>query len=161
MKNKETKVDKFLSKHITEDNPVFSISLLNVDGTYILFGKYFITKEKDWYVLLCEQTNTKKTFSTLKTAITWGVYREKRLFTECKNIEAIDYKLSSLEIDICQKNKVLNNTKDEGNKLIYTTRIEEDYIKKRNLLKQLNRYISKSKEWQTKSFNAAKTTSKR
>ena len=67
----------------------------------------------------------------------------------------------TLEIDICQKNKVLNNIKDEANKLIYTTKIDEDHRKKKMLLKQLNRYISKSKEWQDKSFNAAKSLNKR
>lgn len=161
MKNKEAKVDKFLSKHLNEDNPVFNVSLLNVNNTYILFGKYCIVQEKDWYVLTSEHTDIKKIFSTIKTAITWGVYREKRLFTECRDIESIDYKLSSLEIDICQKNKVLNNIKDEANKLIYTTKIDEDHRKKKMLLKQLNRYISKSKEWQDKSFNAAKSSNKR
>lgn len=161
MKNKEIKVAKFLSRHLTEDNPAINVSLLNVDDNYILFGKYYIKKEKDFYELTTQDSDIKKTFGTLKTAITWGVYREKKLFTECRNIEAIDYKLSSLEIDLYQKNKILNNIKDEENKLIYSTKIEEDHIKKRMLLKQLNRYISKSKEWQARSFNAAKSTSKR
>jgi hypothetical protein len=108
-----------------------------------------------------DNNDKERTFSTLKTAVTWCVFNERRKTIECKKIEQIDFKLASLEVDILQKTKVLHNTKDENFKHVYFSKIEEDNIKKKILLKQLNRFINISKEWQDKKFNDSKSTSKR
>jgi hypothetical protein len=162
MKNKEAKVEKFLTKQLTTTNNTSNILLLQVDdNNHILFGKYAITKENNSYVLRMDNDDKERTFSTLKTAVTWCVFNERKKTVECKQIEQIDCKLSSLEIDILQKTKVLNNTKDEKFKYVYISKIEEDNMKKKILLKQLNRFINISKAWQDKKFNDSKSTGKR
>lgn len=162
MKNKEAKVEKFLTKQLTTTNNTSNILLLQVDdNNHILFGKYAITKENNSYVLRMDNDDKERTFSTLKTAVTWCVFNERKKTVECKQIEQIDCKLSSLEVDILQKTKVLNNTKDEKFKFVYISKIEEDNMKKKILLKQLNRFINISKAWQDKKFNDSKSTGKR
>jgi hypothetical protein len=162
MKNKEAKVEKFLTKQLTTTNNTSNILLLQVDdNNHILFGKYAITKENNSYVIRMDDDDKERTFSTLKTAVTWCVFNERKKTVECKQIEQIDCKLSSLEIDILQKTKVLNNTKDEKFKFVYISKIEEDNMKKKILLKQLNRFINISKAWQDKKFNDSKSTGKR
>jgi hypothetical protein len=162
MKNKEAKVEKFLTKQLTTNNNTSNILLLQVDdNNHILFGKYAITKENNSYVLRMDNDDKERTFSTLKTAVTWCVFNERKKTVECKQIEQIDCKLSSLEVDILQKTKVLNNTKDEKFKYVYISKIEEDNMKKKILLKQLNRFINISKAWQDKKFNDSKSTGKR
>lgn len=162
MKNKEAKVEKFLTKQLTTTNNTSNILLLQVDdNNHILFGKYAITKENNSYILRMDNDDKERTFSTLKTAVTWCVFNERKKTVECKQIEQIDCKLSSLEIDILQKTKVLNNTKDEKFKFVYISKIEEDNMKKKILLKQLNRFINISKAWQDKKFNDSKSTGKR
>jgi hypothetical protein len=161
MNKKEAKVEKFIKKQLDNTNTM-KISLLPIDdNNYILFGKYAITKENSSYLLYDDYTDRKRTFSHLKTAVTWCVFNEKRKISECKLIEQIDFKLSSLEIDIAQKTKVLNSLKDEAYKFVYISKIEEDNIKKKILLKQLNKFINMSKDWQTKKFNDAKSKDKR
>jgi hypothetical protein len=162
MNNKKAKVEKFLTKQLTTTNNTSNILLLQVDdNNHILFGKYAITKENNSYVLRMDNDDKERTFTTLKTAVTWCVFNERKKTVECKQIEQIDCKLSSLEIDILQKTKVLNNTKDEKFKFVYISKIEEDNMKKKILLKQLNRFINISKAWQAKKFNDSKSTGKR
>ena len=163
MNNKKVKVEKFLTKQLTTTNYTSNILLLQVDdNNHILFGKYAITKENNSYILRMDNDDDKeRTFSTLKTAVTWCVFNERKKTVECKQIEQIDCKLSSLEVDILQKTKVLNNTKDEKFKFVYISKIEEDNMKKKILLKQLNRFINISKAWQDKKFNDSKSTGKR
>ena len=162
MNNKKVKVEKFLTKQLTTTNNTSNILLLQVDdNNHILFGKYAITKENNSYILRMDNDDKERTFSTLKTAVTWCVFNERKKTVECKQIEQIDCKLSSLEIDILQKTKVLNNTKDEKFKFVYISKIEEDNINKKILLKQLNRFINISKAWQDKKFNDSKSTGKR
>lgn len=162
MNKKEVKVEKFLQKQLTNENTLNLLLLQVSDNSYILFGKYHITKTNSFcYEVEIEDTNIKKTFNTLKTAVTWCVFNIKKKTQECKQIENIDFKLASLDIDIQQKTKVLNATKDEDFKFVYMTKIEEDNIKKQMLLKKLNRFINTSKDWQTKKFNDAKSRYKR
>lgn len=162
MKNKEAKLEKFLEKQLTTTNNTSNILLLRVDeSNHVLFGKYGISKENNCYILKMDNDDKERTFSTLKTAVTWCVFNERKKTIECKQIEQIDFKLASLEVDILQKTKVLTNTKDEKFKHVYISKIDEDTIKKKILLKQLNRFINISKEWQTKKFNDSKSSGKR
>jgi hypothetical protein len=162
-KNKQVKVEKFLENQLfNKSNKTTDMLVLPIDNnSYILFGKYAALKKDNYYSLVMDDYDQEKVFGTLKTAVTWCVFKELKKTTECKKIEQLDFKLSSLEIDLLQKNKILNSTKDDKFRDIYLTKIEEDNLKKKILLKQLNRYINISKEWQTKKFNNAKSNEKR
>jgi hypothetical protein len=162
-KNKQVKVEKFLENQLFgKRNKTTDMIVLPIDNnSYILFGKYAALKKDNHYSLLIDDNDQEKVFGTLKTAVTWCVFKELKKAMECKKIEQLDFKLSSLEIDLLQKNKILNSSKDDKFRDIYLTKIEEDNLKKKILLKQLNRYINISKEWQTKKFNNAKSNEKR
>jgi len=160
-KNKKMKVERFVKDQLTNTRTM-NVLLLETDtDSYALFGKYTINKENNYYVVCTESGDKKRIFNTLKTAVTWCVFKERNRTLECKQIEQIDFKLSSLEVDILQKTKILNNLKDENFKLVFISKIEEDTMKKKLLLIQLNKLINMSKDWQTKRFNDAKLTSKR
>lgn len=155
------KVERFVKDQLTNTRTM-NVLLLETDtDSYALFGKYTINKENNYYVVCTESGDKKRIFNTLKTAVTWCVFKERNRTLECKQIEQIDFKLSSLEVDILQKTKILNNLKDENFKLVFISKIEEDTMKKKLLLIQLNKLINMSKDWQTKRFNDAKLTSKR
>ena len=160
-KNKKMKVERFVKDQLTNTRTM-NLLLLEIDtDSYSLFGKYTINKENNYYVVCADNDDKKRIFNTLKTAVTWCVFKEKNRTLECKQIEQIDFKLSSLEVDILQTTKILNNLKDENFKLVFISKIEESNIKKRLLLIQLNKLINTSKDWQTKKFSEAKSTNKR
>ena len=160
-KNKKMKVARFVKEQLTNTRTM-NILLLETDtDSYALFGKYTINKENNYYVVCTESDNKKRIFNTLKTAVTWCVFKERNRTIECKQIEQIDFKLSSLEVDILQTTKILSNLKDENFKLVFISKIEEDTMKKQLLLIQLNKLINMSKDWQTKKFSEAKSTNKR
>lgn len=154
------KVNNFIKKEIVNNSETLDVILLPFDAdSYILFGKYIINKTGSCY--LVTNNSIEKTFTTLKTAITWCIFNERRKTIECRQIEQLDFKLASLEVDLFQKKKMLNSISDEGYKTVYITKIEEDTIKKSLLLKQLNRFINISKDWQSKKFEKAKLSNKR
>lgn len=166
MKNRKqrnkNKIDNFLKKQINHSKAM-NVSLIPIDkNSYVMFSKYKVTDCGHFFEVSTEYDTTNvKTLSNLKTAITWCVFNERKKFIDCKKIEQLDFKLASLEIDLIQKTKVLGSIKDEGYKLAYVSKIEEDILKKRILNNQLNRYIMSSKEWQMKKFAASKYSEKR
>lgn len=160
-KNKKMKVERFIKNQLT-NTKTMNLLLLEIDtDSYALFGKYIINKENGYYVIYTESDDQKRIFNTLKTAVTWCVFKERNKTSECKQIEQIDFRLASLEVDNFQTTKILTNLKDENFRFIFITKIEENNIKKKLLLKQLNRFINISKDWQTKRFSDAKSVNKR
>lgn len=161
MKNQEVKLEKFFTKQFKNTNTTNLMLLQLDDNNYILFGKYHIAKDADRYIVFIENIDKPKFFSALKIAVTWCVFNERRKIAECRQIEHIDFKLASLEVDIKQTTKILHSlTKNEA-KFVYLSKLSEDDAKKKILLKQLNRFINMSKDWQTKKFNEAKSKDKR
>jgi hypothetical protein len=162
-KNKQIKVERFLENQLfSKSSKTTGMIVLPIDNdSYVLFGKYTAFKKNNHYSLLIDDAEQEKIFGTLRTAVTWCVFKELKKATECRKIEQLDFKLSSLEIDLIQKNKILANAKDDNFRDIYLNKIEEDNLKKKILFQQLNRYINISKEWQTEKFNNAKSNGKR
>ena len=159
--NKRTKVEQFVKDQLTNTKNMNLLLLEVATDSYVLFGKYIITKENTYYVTCTDGDNEKKIINTQKTAVTWCVFKERNRTKECNQIEQIDFKLAGLEVDILQTTRILNNSKDKNFKLIFISKIEESNIKKRLLLIQLNKLINISKDWQTKKFSEAKLMNKR
>jgi hypothetical protein len=158
---KEQKIERFIKKQLDNKKVNQVMMLLNPQGRYILFGKYIIDRQGEVYQVSIENNDREFTFSSLKTAITWCSFNYRRKIPECKQIEAIDRKLLSLEVDVIQQTNILNNSKDDDKRLIYVTKIEEQLIKKKILTTQLNNFINLSKEWQLQNFNLEKQSIKR
>jgi hypothetical protein len=161
MNKKEVKIERFFENNLLNADISFSIFKIP-KGDYFLFGKYLIKNTKGLYTVTIENNNDLKiVFTSLKVAVTWCVFHDKKHFTECKIIENLDFKLSGIDTDIIQHNKLLDKSVDEQIRMIYYSKIEEDEDKKRLLIKKLNKYMNMSTEWQNKRYTAAKTANKR
>lgn len=159
MNKQEQKIEKFFEQRIYTG--ALNISVLkSLNGDHFVFGKYLIKSINGSYSVTQENGHD-IVFSTLKVAITWCVFHDKKLMTECKEIEKVDFKLYSVEIDISQHNKILNNTKDTQIRMIYYSKLEDDDDRKKILLEKLNKYINMSRRWQNYRYTNAKPTNKR
>ena len=160
MISKERKIEKFLESNLNSD---IRVSIFrNPEGDYLLFGKYVIKNKKGLYeVTLDLRDDINLLFSSLKIAVTWCVFHDRKRSIDCKTIEKLDFKLSDTYTDIAQHKRILDTCKDEQLRMIYYTKLEEDEDKKEILIKKLNKYINISTGWQNMRYANAKTSNKR
>jgi hypothetical protein len=161
-KHDESKVERFLSKEL-QNNKSLGISVLTgVSGEHILFGKYYVAKEKQGYFIVSEDSLAyNRTFTTLQTAFAWCAFHNRKKFIDYNRIEKVDHVMVGIDLDIKQHTKILNNTKDTELQYIHLTKLDECKNRKQILLNELNRYVERAKVWQTNVLNTAKTSSKR
>lgn len=159
MNKQEQKIEKFFEQSIYTG--ALNISVLkNQNGEYFLFGKYLIKPLDGLYSVMYEDEKS-TTFSSLKIAVTWCVFHDKKYIFECKQIEDVDFKLSGIKIDIIQHTKILDNSKNKEVRMLYYSKLENDDNKQKMLIEKLNKYISMSKRWQNSRYNNVKPTNKR
>lgn len=123
------------------------------DGIYHLFGKYIIIPTDDSFrVSKISEESDFLLFSSLKNAVTWCVFDKNKKYKEIKRIYELDHLLSSLDVSIAQHEKlIIKRTKTED-RYIYMAKLNEEKLKKKAALKEINEFASISKYWQTKKF---------
>lgn len=162
MKENKVKIEKFLTNQLNNNAKTVDIMLLPItDNVYVLFGKYTITVKNNQYTVQVDHSSTERVFNTLKNAVTWCVYHNKGLVFECKQIESLDFKISSIDAEILGIRKLIKTNKNSQNIHIYLSKLVENEHKLKTLTKKLTNYINKSKSWQQKKFDSAKSASKR
>jgi hypothetical protein len=161
MKKHAQKIERFFEKNLQSDAMDLSVIRLPT-GDYMLFNRYIIRPTIGLYkVLINEIDNDNNVFSSLKVAVTWCVFHEKKRIAECKDIENLDFKLSSTLVELSQHNKILDNSKDAQVRMLYYSKLENSIERKKMLEEKLNKYINLSKNWQHSKYNKAKPVHKR
>tara|TARA_B110000211_G_scaffold146008_1_gene166519 strand:- start:157 stop:699 length:543 start_codon:yes stop_codon:yes gene_type:complete len=123
-----------------------------------VFGDYLITKTDDgYYSVSKQQWEENRDFLSVRNAMSYCV-----LLNNCKNDVArrlyqLDCKLASVNLDIEIHTKGYQN---KGNsidaRLVQLTKLQSDYERKQQILKELQKHINKSKEEQLKIFESVK-----
>lgn len=150
------KFEKFLERELTGSLKDV-IVIADKDGTYELFGKYKIYPVKaGYYKVSIFNTDSVHEFANVKNAVTWCTFDNVKKFHEANRIKDLDLRLCSMEVDIAIHQKMASRSKDINTKWIYITKYEEDILKKRMMLKELNSYINTSKMIQAQKFSKTK-----
>ena len=124
------------------------------DGTYQLFNKYTIAKiESGEYVVGSNTVTKHTTFYNLQNAAAWCIFDVQNKVRESSRIAELDYRLSSIDIDIVIHNKLFKKSKNTEEKLIYIAKLDDDRLKKKLITDELHTYLTDSKRWQTKRFD--------
>lgn len=121
----------------------------NDDGSYFLFGKYFILPKEGYYEVLKEEQIYD--FATLQHAVTWCVFDKNQKHKEIKRIHELDNLISGLQVAIQQHEKLVKK-KDE-NSPIFLAKLYEEKLKKREFISEMKDFIAISRHWQSKKFN--------
>lgn len=149
------KFEKFFERELSSIKDI--VVFADGDGTYELFGKYKIYPVKGgYYKVNIFNTDTIHEFVNVKNAVTWCTFDNVKKYHEANRIKDLDLRLCSMEVDIAIHQKLANKTKDKNNRWIYITKYEEDVLKKKQMLKELNSYINTSKTIQALKFNKTK-----
>jgi hypothetical protein len=72
---------------------------------------------------------------------------------EARRIAELDNKLVSIDVDINIHQNLFKKSKITDDKLMYLAKLNEDRIKKKNIVRELENYVSDSNLWQKRRFN--------
>lgn len=148
-----SKLAKFFDKGIEETKKILIVSS---NGTYELFGRFKIeSNQMDFHVTDFETKETVN-FSSLKYAVAWCVFLGENKYMYSKRLQLLDLKLSSLKTDIAVHRKMLKASIDEGSKLLYKIKLQQDSYKRKEVIAEIEFYINNSKKLQGTKFNTNK-----
>lgn len=126
-------------------------------GTYQIFNRYSIKKVDDTYQVSGASIINKMTFYSLKNAVTWCTFDHRVKMGDCKRISELDRRLAGIDTDIAQHQKLAKTAKNTDDKLIFLAKLGEEKLIRREMLSQLSKYISESRNWQLRRFSKKPT----
>lgn len=153
--NKTTidKISRFLLNEF--NNNLSNISFFqNIDGTYEIFGRYYVKKHNLGYKVTSLNRSKEVFFSDLRNAVAWCIFDYTNKFFKSSRVEYIDSMLSGLDLNIQIHKRLIKNTKDIDNKLIFVAKLYEDQLRKKHYLDEMQTYINESRILQTKKFSS-------
>jgi hypothetical protein len=157
MKDPTVKIDQFLNKELSSELKSLMITTTE-RGNYELFGKYRIVPTSQGYckvVLLSPYDHTEE-FTSIKNAVTWCIFDSHKKYREANRIKDLDLRLCSKDVDIAVQKRMIKKAKDMDSKWVHIIKLEEDSIKKRAMLEELNSHINISKFLQLQKFKTRK-----
>ena len=147
-----TKLDQFFTREINADLKDVLISCDRF-GKYSLFGKYTIAPTRDeYYKVTISGSESSYEFALLKNALTWCVFRNSAKQREASKIQLLDMKLCGIDVDLAVHRRKLKLATDSFTKDIYIIKVQEDTIKRKQIVAEINSYINNSKQIQVKKF---------
>lgn len=143
------KIERFLNKQLPG---VEDLLFLKSDTGYELFNKYFIQiDDRGYYIVTVKNKVGEHVFYNIQNAVTWCIYENRKKTKDVRRIEYLDNNLGSIEVSMGIHKRMLTS-KSSADKSITLTKLNEETLKRKTMQKELNRYVSTSKHWQTKSF---------
>jgi hypothetical protein len=124
------------------------------DGSYNLFGTYIIVPKEGGIfkiVTINDPYAPEYEFSSLKYAVTHCVFEKNKKCKETKRLRELDQIIGALDVAIAQHKKLMNK-REIPDKFIYLAKLEEDKIRRKNALKEIDGYTSLSMHLQTKKY---------
>jgi len=121
----------------------------------ILFGEYRVKKTVDnLYEVTMIDTSicSPKVFNTVKTAVSYAVLHKLGDKEQAKKVVFLDQQVNTLDLEIKIHTKIYRNATDVDRKGIYLTKLQTDYIKKKQVLESLKTVINTSKYKQRNIF---------
>ena len=124
----------------------------DVDGTYSLFGTYQIKPEGNVFTVSKNTTYTELDFSELKNAVTWATFDNLNNINLARKVVELDMKLTGAVENVRVYERLCKNTKNLDTKSIYLSKLNENRIKRNCILRELESYVNKAKDWQYRQF---------
>ena len=143
----EKTIHKDELKHL-QDLSIFQ----DATGSYQLFNKYTITKTNGSYEVGFFTSSSTMLFWELKNAVTWCTFDRRNRIMDSKRIIELDNKIARLDANISVHHRMVKNSKNNEEKLIYLAKLNEDKFQKKAMSEELQKYIAHSYVWQQKRF---------
>ena len=147
---KDIDMDKAFRKEFPKILP--NLIFQNEDGSFEVFGRYVIKKEKSVFHVYCSDTKT-GVFTSAKTALSWCIATKFSNYNLARDILILDNKLRSLTNDITTRASVADRSKNPLFRETVETKLESKIIHKKQVEEQLTKCVNYAKRSQTLGFN--------
>ena len=123
----------------------------NDSGDYELFGRYRIVSNRPGYTVYCS-ANPVGEFSSTRTAVSWCVADKYQNYNLARDILRTDNRLSAVANDVFVRMGVASRSKRPEFRESIDTKLETKIIRRKELEKQLTKYVNSAKYLQQKGF---------
>jgi hypothetical protein len=123
----------------------------------LLFDKYRIRKTPDGYFRVhwsSDDDQNINLFNNVKTAVSYVVLHNQGLGDQAKKLAMLDAKLDTVNLEIKIHDRMSRTGKDTDTKMISLTKLQTDYLRKKQLIEDMDYYINKSKSHQRSMYEA-------
>jgi len=125
----------------------------NEDG-YIMYNEYVIKTTKHGSCVIEKfNTFTVKNFNTVRNAVMWATLDKSNKIMYAKKVEELDILLASTDSHIQLQQKLLKSRNTTDTMGLAYTKLNEEALKKRNIIHELDNYASISSMLQDQQFN--------
>jgi hypothetical protein len=126
-------------------------------GTLGLYGKYVIKQLDDGYVkAIVLNSDEQPEFTTLQNAVAWCTLHHANLFRDSTRLKELDLKLSSLMMELEVHRKLYKIAEDQETKLLFTTKVQDDTYKRKQVIREIGSFINSSRIIQARKFRRMK-----
>jgi len=123
----------------------------NDSGDYELFGRYRIVSNRPGYTVYCA-ANPVGEFSSTRTAVSWCVADKYQNYNLARDILRTDNRLTAVANDVFVRMGVASRSKRPEFRESIDTKLETKIIRRKELEKQLTKYVNLAKYLQQKGF---------
>jgi len=152
----ETEIEKKLTRIISqkERKDIESISIFEISKNYYsVFGKYFIHKKSKSNVEVIQiNGEVVHNFFSMRNAICWCIYDIRGKYVSANRVITLDRNISNEEAQIAVHNSLFTKAKAIDDKLIFLAKLNEEKLKRIQMVNELESYISESDFWQQQKF---------
>lgn len=136
------KIAKFFDKEIKD-----AMQILIIAGPtgYELFGRFKIEPNSSCFYVSDIRYSEKVELSSLKNAVAWCLLTDSGKHHQSRRLQLLDLKLSSLDTDTKIHRKKLKSANTDYEKLLYKIKLQEDFYKRRLVIKEIETYVKNSK----------------
>lgn len=131
------------------------------DGRYIMFERYSIQKFPDKTVVNRYGDDRILNFNRMRNAVAWVVLDKNMKMWEANRLIELDLRLTGLEIDLAQHERIKKTTTDIERHDIMVNKIQHDRALHNKFQKEIDKYIIMANECQQQGFKNELTRSSR
>jgi hypothetical protein len=154
------KIAHFIDNELSSDIQEVMMTK-DISGKYYLFNKYIVVNVKSNYKVFCLRSSDRMEFTRLKNAVAWCILTNAGKYGDARRIEALDLKLSSIDVDIAVHKNRIKNSSSNFTTIVSITKLQEDNFKRRQIMYELAGHINRSKLIQDQNFRTKDSKIKR
>ena len=141
---------KLLSKE--ELSGLSGIVVVEDTNGYVMFNEYHIEPMKRGYRVTSFVTHCNHVFYSLKNSVMWCTLDKRKKVLESNQILVLDKMLEGAIANAELHKHLSEKTKNVDNRTLYFSKLQEDRVKKKHIMKQLDSYAEEVKKWQYQQF---------
>ena len=125
----------------------------DVNG-YVMYGEYIIKTPKSGdYIIEKFNTFTVKKFNSLRNAVIWATLDKSDKIMYAKKVEELDIMLASTDSHIQLQQQLLKSRKTTDSMALAYSKLNEEALKKINIIRELDNFAGVSRTLQDQQFN--------